>query len=80
MKQIGIRTIFKINKDYAKSHLDPYQQSHEMQVKKVNSYIFPLIDTNTMISAGVIKVNFPSALLETTLKKIRRDKMSIPIY
>jgi two-component system, sensor histidine kinase YesM len=58
------------NHDYVKSHLDPYQQSHEMQQKKVNSYILPLIDTNTMISAGVIKVNFPSALLETALNKI----------
>lgn len=58
------------NQDYVKSHLDPFQQSHEMQQKKINSYILPLIDTNTMISAGVIKVNFPSALLETALNKI----------
>ena len=58
------------NRDYVKSHLDPFQQSHEMQQKKINSYILPLIDTNTMISAGVIKVNFPSALLETALNKI----------
>jgi two-component system, sensor histidine kinase YesM len=58
------------NQDYVKSHLDPFQQSHEMQQKKVNSYILPLIDTNTMIRAGVIKVNFPSALLETALNKI----------
>ena len=58
------------NQDFAKSHVDPYQQSYEMQVKKVNSYILPLIDTNTMISAGVIKVNFPSALLETSLNRI----------
>lgn len=58
------------NQDYAKSHLDPFQQSHEMQQKKINSYILPLIDTNTMISAGIIKVNFPSALLETALNKI----------
>lgn len=58
------------NQDYVKSHLDPFQQSHEMQQKKINSYILPLIDTNTMIAAGVIKVNFPSALLETALNKI----------
>ncbi|MBY0148884.1 sensor histidine kinase [Neobacillus niacini] len=58
------------NQDYVKSHLDPFQQSYEMQQKKINSYILPLIDTNTMISAGIIKVNFPSALLETALNKI----------
>ena len=62
------------NQDYVKSHLDPFQQSHEMQEKKINSYILPLIDTNTMISAGVIKVNFPSALLETALNKISKGQ------
>jgi two-component system, sensor histidine kinase YesM len=62
------------NQDYVKSHLDPFQQSHEMQQQKVNSYILPLIDTNTMIRAGVIKVNFPSALLETALNKITIGK------
>lgn len=59
---------------YVQSHLDPIQQTHEMQVKKVNSYILPLIDTNTMISTGVIKVNFPSALLETALDKIKKGQ------
>jgi two-component system, sensor histidine kinase YesM len=62
------------NQDYVKSHLDPFQQSHEMQMKKINSYILPLIDTNTMISAGVIKVNFPSVLLETALNKIKKGQ------
>ncbi|MFP7297096.1 sensor histidine kinase [Neobacillus niacini] len=62
------------NQDYVKSHLDPFQQSHEMQVRKINSYILPLIDTNTMISAGVIKVNFPSVLLETALNKIKKGQ------
>lgn len=62
------------NQDYVKSHLDPFQQSHEMQQKKINSYILPLIDTNTMISAGVIKVNFPSVLLETALNKIKNGQ------
>lgn len=62
------------HQDFVQSHFDPYQQSHEMQLKKVNSYILPLIDTNTMISAGVIKVNFPSALLETALNKIKKGQ------
>lgn len=62
------------NQDYVKSHFDPFQQSHEMQQKKINSYILPLIDTNTMISSGVIKVNFPSVLLETALNKINNGQ------
>jgi two-component system, sensor histidine kinase YesM len=55
---------------FLKSHLDPFQQSQEMRDRTVNSYILPLIDTNTLFSSGVIKVNFPSALLETALTKI----------
>jgi two-component system sensor histidine kinase YesM len=58
------------NQTFIQSHLDPFQQSQEMRDKKINSYILPLIDTNSMISGGTIKVNFPSALLETALNKI----------
>ena len=45
----------KIIRIMLKSHLDPFQPSHEMKVKKINSFILPLVDTNTMISAGVDK-------------------------
>ena len=62
------------NQTFIQSHLDPFQQSQEMRDKKINSYILPLIDTNSMISGGTIKVNFPSALLETALNKISIGK------
>lgn len=55
---------------FVKSHIDPFQQSQEMRDRKVNSYILPLVDTNTLFSSGIIKVNFPSATLETALNKI----------
>jgi two-component system, sensor histidine kinase YesM len=62
------------NQMFVKSHYDPFQPSQEMREKKINSYILPLIDTNTMISIGAIKVNFPSALLETALNKISKEQ------
>jgi two-component system, sensor histidine kinase YesM len=62
------------HQNYVKSHLDPFQPSQEMSEKKVNSYILPLVDTNTMISTGAIKVNFPSALLETALNKLSKGQ------
>ena len=62
------------NQTFIQSHLDPFQPSQEMRDKKINSYILPLIDTNSMISGGTIKVNFPSALLETALNKISIGK------
>ena len=40
-----------------------------MRDKAVNSYILPLIDTNVLVPRGIIKVNFPSSLLETALNK-----------
>ncbi|WP_246629185.1 cache domain-containing sensor histidine kinase [Mesobacillus maritimus] len=59
---------------FVKSHLDPYQPNHEMSSRPVNSYLLPLIDTNTFISSGVIKVNFPTTLLETALNQISIGK------
>jgi two-component system, sensor histidine kinase YesM len=58
------------NQRYVNSHLDPFQQSLEMGERKINSYILPLVDTNTLGSNGIIKVNLPTALLETALDKI----------
>jgi two-component system sensor histidine kinase YesM len=55
---------------FVKSHLDLYQQTNEMRERNINSYILPLFDTNTLVTSGIIKVNFPSPLLETALNKI----------
>ncbi|MEH7387975.1 sensor histidine kinase [Bacillus sp. JJ1521] len=59
---------------FVKSHLDPYQPNREMSIRPVNSYLLPLIDTNTFIPSGVIKVNFPTTLLETALDQISIGK------
>ena len=56
------------------SHLDPYQPNQEMSIRPVNSYLLPLIDTNTFIQSGVIKVNFPTTLLELAIKEINIGK------
>lgn len=56
------------------SHLDPYQPNQEMSIRPVNSYLLPLIDTNTFIQSGVIKVNFPTTLLESAIKEISIGK------
>jgi two-component system, sensor histidine kinase YesM len=58
------------NQNFVHSHLDPHQQSQEMRDREVNSYMLPLIDTNTLVSSGFIKVNFPTSLLETALNKM----------
>jgi len=52
------------------SHKDPYQPTPG----NINSYILPLIDMNTLSSNGIIKVNFPTELLEKALKKNKVGK------
>ena len=58
------------DKRFVKNHLDPYQQTPG----PINSYILPLFDMNTLNSYGIIKVNFPSSLLETAINKITIGK------
>lgn len=50
---------------FVTSHIDTYQPTPG----NINSYILPLIDMNTLSSYGIIKVNFPTDLLETALNK-----------
>ncbi|PGY15954.1 sensor histidine kinase [Bacillus sp. AFS031507] len=62
---------FTINEQrFVKSHIDPYMPAQGNS----NSYILPLVDLNTVVSYGFIKVNFPSSLLETALRKITIGK------
>ncbi|MBP1082809.1 sensor histidine kinase [Bacillus capparidis] len=56
------------------AHIDPFQQSQEMRETKVNSYLIPLFDLDTFQTSGVIKVNFPTSLLHTALRKIPPEK------
>ena len=55
---------------FVKSHIDPYMPAQGTS----NSYLLPLVDLNTVVSYGFIKVNFPSTLLETALGKISIGK------
>lgn len=55
---------------FVKSHIDPYMPAQGTS----NSYILPLVDLNTVVSYGFIKVNFPSTLLEKALGKISIGK------
>jgi len=64
----------KNDQRFVKSHLDSFQQSYEMRSRVINSYILPLIDTNTLMINGTIKVNFPSELLDASLNKIKLGK------
>lgn len=56
---------------WIKAHIDPFQSSQEMKEKAVLSYLLPLSDISTLEAAGIIKVNFPTSVLENALEKVK---------
>ncbi|MGM7723318.1 sensor histidine kinase [Metabacillus sp. Hm71] len=56
---------------WVKTHKDAFQLHQEMREKNMNSYLIPLFDMNMLELSGIIKVSFPSSLLETALSKIK---------
>jgi two-component system, sensor histidine kinase YesM len=46
-------------------------RNQEMHERNMNSYLIPLFDIYTLNLSGIIKVNFPSALLENALSKVK---------
>jgi two-component system sensor histidine kinase YesM len=56
---------------WVRTHIDSFQLYQDMREKNINSYLIPLFDMNTLGLSGIIKVNFPTSLLETALSKIK---------
>jgi two-component system, sensor histidine kinase YesM len=63
-KTIWFDDFYKNDQRWLRSHND-------LIADHVNSYLLPLFDINTLDLSGVIKVNFPSSLLERALSKIK---------
>jgi two-component system, sensor histidine kinase YesM len=63
-KTIWFDEFYKDDQRWLRSHND-------LMTDQVNSYLLPLFDINTLDLSGVIKVNFPSSLLENALSKIK---------
>jgi two-component system, sensor histidine kinase YesM len=63
-KTIWFDEFYKDDQRWIRSHND-------LMADQVNSYLLPLFDINTLDLSGVIKVNFPSSLLENALSKIK---------
>ncbi|MGM0881372.1 MAG: cache domain-containing sensor histidine kinase [Bacillota bacterium] len=65
-----------LNGDYhwTPAHVDPDQPDRPMFQTMVNSYVSPLINLNLLKPAGIIKINFPTALLQKPLEQIQLGK------
>lgn len=57
--------------DFYKDDQRWLRSHNDLMADHVNSYLLPLFDINTLDLSGVIKVNFPSSLLENALSKIK---------
>ncbi|UXH46418.1 histidine kinase [Rossellomorea vietnamensis] len=57
--------------DFYKDDQRWLRSHNDLIADHVNSYLLPLFDINTLDLSGVIKVNFPSSLLENALSKIK---------
>ncbi|KPL58333.1 sensor histidine kinase [Rossellomorea vietnamensis] len=57
--------------DFYKDDQRWLRSHNDLMADEVNSYLLPLFDINTLDLSGVIKVNFPSSLLEKALSKIK---------
>ncbi|MBD8068722.1 sensor histidine kinase [Bacillus sp. PS06] len=63
---------FNAFSDGAQRWMDTHEDLYEpFEGRRVNSYLFPLFDINTLERKGVIKVNFPTSLLEDALNEIK---------
>ncbi|UUZ85414.1 hypothetical protein LJK88_18815 [Paenibacillus sp. P26] len=52
------------------AHKDPDQADEIMRSRPVNSFIFPLVQLQSLRNAGLIKVSYPTALLRDPIEKI----------
>lgn len=58
-------------KRWTRAHKDPDQPDAIMNSRFVNSFLFPLVQLQSLNRVGLIKVNYPTALLRTAIDKIR---------
>ncbi|MNM97523.1 putative sensor-like histidine kinase [compost metagenome] len=56
------------------AHLDKDQPDESMRSRSVNGYILPLVELQTLTSEGIIKVNYPTSVLQDPLDRIHFGK------
>lgn len=62
------------NKRWTAAHKDVDQSDEFMRVKSINSFIFPLVQLQSLRNMGFIKVNYPTTLLRNAIEKIHVGK------
>ncbi|WP_261304320.1 sensor histidine kinase [Paenibacillus andongensis] len=62
------------NKRWTTAHKDIDQSDEFMRARSINSFLFPLVQLQSLKNVGFIKVNYPTTLLRNAIEKIRVGK------
>lgn len=62
------------NKRWTTTHKDIDQSDEFMRARSINSFLFPLVQLQSLKNVGFIKVNYPTTLLRNAIEKIRVGK------
>ncbi|MGQ7889806.1 sensor histidine kinase [Paenibacillus sp. WC2504] len=62
------------NKRWTTAHKDVDQSDEFMRSRLINSFIFPLVQLQSLKNMGFIKVNYPTTLLRNAIEKIHVGK------
>lgn len=62
------------NKRWTTTHKDMDQSDEFMRARSINSFLFPLVQLQSLKNVGFIKVNYPTTLLRNAIEKIRVGK------
>ncbi|WP_246358353.1 sensor histidine kinase [Paenibacillus phytorum] len=61
-------------KRWTTAHKDIDQSDEFMRARSINSFLFPLVQLQSLKNVGFIKVNYPTTLLRNAIEKIRVGK------
>jgi two-component system sensor histidine kinase YesM len=62
------------NKRWTTAHKDIDQSDEFMRARSINSFLFPLVQLQSLKNIGFIKVNYPTTLLRSAIEKINVGK------
>lgn len=62
------------NKRWTTAHKDVDQSDEFMRARSINSFLFPLVQLQSLKNMGFIKVNYPTTLLRNAIEKIHVGK------
>ncbi|WP_235549607.1 sensor histidine kinase [Paenibacillus sp. Soil766] len=62
------------NKRWTTAHKDIDQSDEFMRARSINSFLFPLVQLQSLKNMGYIKVNYPTTLLRNAIEKINVGK------